>query len=578
MHFYLGALLLASCGWAWGASDDLRIQHWERCGNLFDAKKIEICLTVTGSAADKANIRFNDKIVPSVRIRREQRGLRVTFRRNEMVSGPLWIEESGRQSNAVWISRGDSYVAAAGENEVVKNADGITTYLNLVSLIIEERYDGLQESLALAKKYNATVVGTIPPLNLYQLRLPVRNLIERDALILRLSSEIQVDAVVIEETSPEKSAEGEVAETADKNRERSANRFWDAVDFYRKRIPVKQRHPIRVGIVERDLDFDAPDFHDYLAGCRGDKSRICVYARDADSADDHGSTVTGILAASWDGGGNEGFLRGLAPAESRFDIIVDRNSDAGVTANIAASVNMVEDGVRVLNWSWGFHRLGTKNSENRTLDSSVRSGLAMSGYEELLEEFFLWLRARHPNVIVVNSAGNSAAFSGRDEYRLPSSLVTEQLLVVGGHELNNGDNTDVSDPAFAKKRDSSNLDSRVDISAAACSYGSVTKAEEKAKLHCGTSYAAPLVTATIAAMLSINPELTPEQLRILLRRSAMAIGPDADLEKPDADDLTAPILPSERNQQLNHPHVGRSARLDMQSALDLAAQSLGRAR
>lgn len=46
----------------------------------------------------------------------------------------------------------------------------------------------------------------------------------------------------------------------------------------------------------------------------------------------------------------------------------------------------------------------------------------------------------------------------------------------------------------------------------------------------------------------------------------------------DAEDLTAPILPSERNGQLQHPDLGRSARLDMQRALDLAIQSRERVR
>ncbi|BBI48917.1 hypothetical protein HORIV_13380 [Vreelandella olivaria] len=72
-----------------------------------------------------------------------------------------------------------------------------------------------------------------------------------------------------------------------------------------------------------------------------------------------------------------------------FDVIVDRNSDAGITANVAASVNLVEDGVRVLNWSWGIHRVGAIDINGKEVDSLVRSGIAMSGYEELLEEFFL---------------------------------------------------------------------------------------------------------------------------------------------------------------------------------------------
>jgi hypothetical protein len=46
----------------------------------------------------------------------------------------------------------------------------------------------------------------------------------------------------------------------------------------------------------------------------------------------------------------------------------------------------------------------------------------------------------------------------------------------------------------------------------------------------------------------------------------------------DADDLTSPILPSERNYQMDDKNIGRSARLDMQKALDLSVQSLKRER
>src|SRR3546814_1927036 len=81
-----------------------------------------------------------------------------------------------------------------------------------------------------------------------------------------------------------------------------------------------------------------------------------------------------------------------------------------------------------LNWSWGIHRVGAKNVKGDEVDSLLRSGIAMSGYEELLEEFFLWLRKEHPDVVVVNSAGNGSSFSGTDEYRLPSSFITEQQI------------------------------------------------------------------------------------------------------------------------------------------------------
>lgn len=212
------------------------------------------------------------------------------------------------------------------------------------------------------------------------------------------------------------------------------------------------------------------------------------------------------------------------------------------------------------------------------MDSLVRSGIAMSGYEELLEEFFLWLRKAHPDVVVINSAGNGASFSGTDEYRLPSSFVTDQLLVVGGHQRSEREGLAVDDPAYAVKRSTSNIDMRVDITAAACTHASTLEDGQRGDVHCGTSYATPMVTGVVAAMLSINPRLQPDQLRMLLRRSAMTIGGDYDFEPMDAEDLTAPILPSERRYRLDDPDVGRSARLDMQKALDLAVRSRDRVR
>ncbi|MBA4242348.1 MAG: peptidase S8 and S53 subtilisin kexin sedolisin [Pseudomonas sp.] len=569
------------------AEQALRIKSLQRCGDLLATDRQEWCLQVRGLGEKVPRLRLGDKTLPAKAVQRSEGGLRLQLSRDEHRSAPLWLEDGSRVSNPVWLSLNGSHVLAAGPDEVAKNMDGLTTYLDLISLLIEESHDGLEEARRLAQKYDAEVVGAIAPLNVYQLRLPVKNLTERDALVLRIGSETSVDAVVVEESAPERGEEAEAARQParkpQKNSEEwAANRFMDAVNYYQRRIPASdspiETQPVRIGVIERNVDFDAPDFADYLGACPDGKPRTCLYARDADEPDNHGSTVAGILAAHWDKGGNTGFLRGLDKASNGFEVIVERNSDAGITANIAASVNLVEDGVRVLNWSWGIHRVGTRNIEGDEIDSLVRSNIAMSGYEELLEEFFLWLRNEHPDVLVINSAGNGSSYSGRDEYRLPSSFITEQLLVVGGHQRSKRENLAIDDPAYAVKRDSSNVDMRVDITAAACARASTRHVDASGDVHCGTSYATPLVTGIVAAMLSINPQLQPEQVRMLLRRSAMTIGGDYDFEPMDAEDLTAPILPSERNYELSDKDVGRSARLDMQKALDLAVQSLDRVR
>ncbi|WP_445571653.1 S8/S53 family peptidase [Pseudomonas sp. E102] len=581
----LVTLIALSAGTSAMAQEPLRLESLKRCGDLLEIERQEWCLTARGLGEATPQLKLGEKAIPADRVQRDGQRLRLHLDKADYQSGPLWLEDGPRASNAVWLTLRSSHVVAAGPDEVTKNMDGLTTYVDLVSVLIEESHDGRQEAERLANKYGARVVGSIAPLNVYQLRLPARDLMQRDALVLRLGGETSVDAVVIEESGAEETEQAptqpeEPKKPAQGSDEWAANRFLDAVHYYQRRIPGQQApiqpQPVRIGLIERDVDFDTADFADYLGPCS--MPRTCVYARDANKPDNHGTTVAGILAARWNDGGNTGLLRGLDKASGGFEVIVERNSDAGITANIAASVNLVEGGVRVLNWSWGIHRVGAKDVKGDDVDSLLRSGIAMSGYEELLEEFFLWLRKEHPDVVVVNSAGNGSSFSGTDEYRLPSSFITEQLLVVGGHQRSERAGVAVDDPGYAVKRNSSNIDMRVDITAAACTHASTPNAGEDGAVHCGTSYATPMVTGLLAAMLSINPQLHPEQLRMLLRRSAMTIGDNHDFEQMDGEDLTAPILPSERNYQLNDKDVGRSARLDMQKALDLSVQSRSRVR
>jgi hypothetical protein len=54
-------------------------------------------------------------------------------------------------------------VIAAGPDEVAKNMDGLTTYVDLVSLLIEEKYDGLG-------RFGASPANTAPRLSVLHRR------------------------------------------------------------------------------------------------------------------------------------------------------------------------------------------------------------------------------------------------------------------------------------------------------------------------------------------------------------------------------------------------------------------------
>ncbi|MEW3924962.1 efflux RND transporter permease subunit [Pseudomonas aeruginosa] len=301
------AILFASLGSPLVAAETpLRLERLERCGDLLASERQEWCLRVRGLGSGLPRLLLDGRELPTTALWREGDGLRLRLDRRGHASGPLWLEQGGRSSNPVWLTLNGSHVLAAGPDEVAKNMDGLTTYVDLVSLLIEENHDGRREAERLADKYGARVVGAIPPLNLYQLRLPARDLVQRDALVLRIGSETSVDAVVVEESAPEKGEETEAARRpVDKpdsdSDEWAANRFMDAVNYYQRRVRARQApletRPVRIGVIERDVDFDAPDFADYLGPCKAPAPRTCLYARDAERPDNHGSTVAGILAA-----------------------------------------------------------------------------------------------------------------------------------------------------------------------------------------------------------------------------------------------------------------------------------------
>lgn len=560
-HRLLAAVALALVvlpGVGHGASAP-RIVSQHRCGDLLSPTRFAFCTTLAEATTGDTRLVLAGSLLGT----REPgtTSFVVEIDPAQHRSGPFWVEDGAGRSNALWLSMQPSTTVAATPAEVTRSDEGILGYVDLVGIIVEEKFAALPEARRLAAKYGARIVGAIEPLRLYQLRLPVTDLVHRDALVLRLGGEESVDAVVIEESSAE-DTDPDVPAVRPSDAELAANRFVDAVDYYRRAVAKLRPARQRLGVVERGLDFDAPAFAE-LIGARPGGLRL--YGRDVADPDRHGSTITGVLAAAWGDGAARGLLRGM---KADVEIVVDRGSDAGVMENVATSVRLVQDGVRVLNWSWGLHRVGAHRVAGGDVDSAIRSGVAFEGYEELLEEFFIWLRREHPDVIVVNSAGNGGSFSGDDDYRLPSSFVTPQLLVVGAHQRS-ALAVSVDDPRHAEQRAASNIDARVDVMAAAC-----VPAVGSDALHCGTSYATALVSGVVTAMLTINPQLRPAEVRELVRRASLPIGGEADLEPTEAEDLTAPILPSERADRLDHRDVGRGARLDMRKTLELTVESL----
>lgn len=141
-------LWLCSLG-AQAAPDTLRIKQLQRCGDLLGEGGEQWCLRAEGLGADVPKVWLGGVRLPTADIERKGDRLTLNLAKKAQRSAPLWLEYDGRTSNPIWLTRQRSHVVAAGPDEVAKNMDGLTTYVDLVSLLIEEQHDGLGEARAL---------------------------------------------------------------------------------------------------------------------------------------------------------------------------------------------------------------------------------------------------------------------------------------------------------------------------------------------------------------------------------------------------------------------------------------------
>lgn len=520
------------------AAPALHIERLSPCGPWAPGPPRVWCVQVAGMGEAMPDVLLDGTPVPAAKVSREGQTLRFELPRRQLASGPLWLRDEPRESNPTWLSMGQSHVQAARREHQVLIADRLVTVLDLVGLLLREDVDGLTEARRIAQAHGLEIVGAIAPLNIYQVRLPSTTLLERDAQVRALGRDPAVAAVLVEDDNLDGGPRPDRPVPAPDREGWVANRFEPAVELYRRHArEVSAPHHVTVGVIEKGVNFDSPDFAE-LATPSG-HAGVCLNARHSTAANAHGSIVTGVLAARIMPGGNRGLLSRIGALGEGFRVIVDRGSENGVLGRVAASVNLVQDHARVLNWSWGVHRLGKRDRDGEPVTANVRSELAFTGYAQLLRRFFAWLERDHADVLVVNSAGNSATTT---EDHLPSALRYPQLLVVGAHQRS-GRDVAVDDARFVMPRGKSNVGPRIDITAAACPRPPVTTAPQLGRgSGCGTSYAAALVTAVVAAMLAVNPDLHPTQIKTLLQRSAM-------------------------------PAFGQSARLDMREALRQAMHS-----
>lgn len=520
----------------------------------------------------------------------EDRGT-ISFRvPDDALSGPIQLRSGLENSNNLWFSVSENGVIAPPENKIVSDELGNRISIDTLMVSLTAESDTREEAERLATLVSGEVVGRISLMNAWQIRISADSLeiLEANATTLKAEPSVEFTLFDIEIKGDAINWSGD----PDHPEQRERNRVEEGAALYESKVhpTAEGKHRpffMAIGISEGGIDFHLDDFSDYNTSGTTSSGNVTIYAGQKNSLlrGDHGSNVTGIIAAELGDKGNAGIVRALSNSHGGANIDVGMGIDSiNSFGRLAQTTHQLEAGSTVINWSWGLIREGAVNCEE--VDVGKDKAYSKSIFNDWslgLKVFFSTLKGSYPSAVIVSSAGNAATDAGEKTYRIPSSVESSQVIVVGAHTTGGtlsagGSDDDAAKvgnitPCFDKSIDVgvkrafySNYGERVDISASGSIRG--WNNDQHIGKNEGTSFAAPLVTATVALMQSINPNLTPAEIKSLLRGSALPI--ENKVVLPSGESVFTRSLTEEESAT----YAGKGARLNVEGAIQAALDSV----
>lgn len=519
----------------------------------------------------------------------------------DAVSGSLFVKGSGGNSNSIWFSVSETGIKAPDETKLLTDDSGSKYVSDYLIVSVLEDDNTLDNATRLSNLVSGTIIGQNKDLAWWQISVSAKDMTELESLASTLKDDSTVDNVVIDTISEQENIDW--SQDPDFGSQRDRNNVEKGAALYATQVSLKEEgkaipFQMAIGVSEEGIDFNLLDFSGHKNSAKNVDTNINIYSKNKDSSLDgeHGSNVVGVIAGQLGDGGTAGLLASVGKNHSGANIRVDQGT--GTIAGIFNStLDMIKSGAQVVNWSWGTHRRIDSDinkdgiiSQDEIVDGAVQcdgfytnnntiNQSKFDAFKKELNKFFTYIEKNYPSVVIVASAGNGATDAGSIDNRIPSSKISNQLIVVGAHTSGgtfpdkiSEDNKAASDYPTScfdtsiitdvKRSFYSNYGERVDISASGTIVGF------KNDYTMGTSYATPIVTATVALMQSINPNLSPAEIKDILRSSALPI------ENKVVTKSSETVFTRSLTKDESETHSGKGARLNVEGAIQAALDSL----
>lgn len=429
------------------------------------------------------------------------------------------------------------------EDQVSFDGENGVAYVNNILLAFVEPDLSAQEKEEIAKQVQGEIVGDISGgVNVLQIGVHESTLSELEAMAEVLRQDPRVNYVTCDYPLPSSDVANQTVErtsSTDGNWWYSAIRADEAWKVYGNVFG-----DITVGVIDNGVESKHPELSGKVSFASPYyQSYNNLLFPDAEKLN-HGTHVSGIIAANNDGNG----MTGVAPqAEIVFASYMAANEPTWNTAlsQIHALKSEIEQGAKVINCSFGVYYYDQAEFEQRKQAGEEgfqydSYGTFLAAYTQTLAQINEMIAAATCDLIrtgedflVVQSAGNGVNNVGPgvnawytsywaglsetsvgsicEDYGLSYDQLDSHILIVSGVKNEKNGNCYAMETNY-------NYGQTVDICAPSVNiYSSVYDAKwQKYALYNGTSMAAPMVTGAAALVWSANPMLTGPEVRDIL--------------------------------------------------------------
>ncbi len=352
-------------------------------------------------------------------------------------------------------------------------------------MVLMEQEATPADAEALAARLGGTIIGQIPDLGIYQIELDTTSAEELNVAI----AAAELDGLVTSagynlSTAFRQSCPSEVDNEDLADHERCPfilTQYFQQITMFEFFRPHLRLHDVRVAVIDSGLNMSTGEF---------DEVNIVNLRELGEEPDDshpnqHGTAVTGLIAADDDGIG----VNGLASSMLREHLTVLVGGVERVVDELGQTHIAIAFGARVVNLSLGW-------SED------------VEGFDFYR---FAWQRiiSENPDVLFICAAGDENLLLTGSNYA-PGGINLPNVVTVGGFVQ--------CDPLT--RFPICNYGDVVDMAAPEESV-SVVGLSGNVRTVTGTSFAAPQVTSLAAVLLALQPSLSPSRVAYYMEAHAM---------------------------------------------------------